>query len=366
MNFDFSDDQRLLQDAVRTMLAETSTSQAVREVLEGRATHSEAVWHNLIEMGAAAAAIPEQYGGAGLGYLELCLVAEEAGRQLAAVPLSSSFYLAAEAILRAGSDAQKQHWLPKIASGQVIAAAALDSRERYRAPAALTFDGHTLTGTSPALVDGGIAGLAVLRVGDALVLVDLAGAGVSRTPLPTLDPTRPLAALQFDRTPAERLTGADAATDAATVAARVLDGAAVLLAFEQVGGAARILDATRDYSLERKAFGRQIGSFQALKHRMAEIYTAIELARVHAYYGAWALSSDAPELPKAAAAARVAATRAYVVAAEEGIELHGGIGFTWEMDCHLHYRRARHLGQLIGSEHAWRARLADELIKEAA
>ncbi|HRP66496.1 MAG TPA: acyl-CoA dehydrogenase family protein [Thauera sp.] len=366
MNFDFSDDQRLLQDAVRTMLADTSTSQAVREVLEGRASHSEAVWLNLIEMGAAAAAIPEQYGGAGLGYLELCLVAEEAGRHLAAVPLSSSFYLAAEAILRAGSDAQKQRWLPKIAGGELVATAALGSRERYRTPAPLAFDGATLTGTSPALVDGGIAGLAVLRVADDLVLVDLAGAGVSRRPVPTLDPTRPLAALHFDRTPAERLPAADAATNAATVAARVLDGAAVLLAFEQVGGAARILEATRDYSLERKAFGRQIGSFQALKHRMAEIYTAIELARVHAYYGAWALSSDAPELPKAAAAARVSATRAYVVAAEEGIELHGGIGFTWEMDCHLHYRRARHLGQLIGSEHAWRARLADELIKEAA
>ncbi|MBS0512084.1 MAG: acyl-CoA/acyl-ACP dehydrogenase [Proteobacteria bacterium] len=362
MNFDFSDDQRLLQDAVRTMLADTSTSQAVREVLEGRASHSDAVWRNLIEMGAAAAAIPEQYGGAGLGYLELCLVAEEAGRHLAAVPLSSSFYLAAEALLRAGSEAQKQHWLPKIASGEVVATAALGSRERYRTPAPLAFDGATLTGTSPALVDGGIAGLAVLKVGNELVLVDLAGAGVSRTPVPTLDPTRPLAEVHFDRTPAERLPAADAAA----VATRVLDGAAVLLAFEQVGGAARILEATRDYSLERKAFGRQIGSFQAMKHKMAEIYTAIELARVHAYYGAWALSSDAPELPRAAAAARVAATRAYVVAAEEGIELHGGIGFTWEMDCHLHYRRARHLGQLIGSEHAWRARLADELIKEAA
>jgi len=362
VNFDFSDDQRLLQDAVRTMLAETSTSQAVREVLEGRASHCAAAWRNLIEMGAAAAAVPEQYGGAGLGHLELCLVAEEAGRHLAAVPLSSSFYLAAEALLRAGSEAQKRHWLPRIASGEVVATAALGSRERYRAPAPLAFDGETLTGTSPALADGGIAGLAVLRVGGELVLADLAGAGVSREPVPTLDPTRPLAEIRFERAPAERLPTADAAA----VAARVLDGAAVLLAFEQVGGAARILEQTRDYALERKAFGRQIGSFQALKHKMADIYAAIELARVHAYYGAWALSSDAPELPRAAAAARVAATRAYVVAAEEGIELHGGIGFTWEMDCHLHYRRARHLGQLIGSEHAWRARLADALIEEAA
>ncbi len=372
MNFDFSDDQRLLQDAVRTMLAETSTSQAVREVLEGRATHCDAVWRNLIDMGAAATAIPEQYGGSGLGYLALCLVAEEAGRHLVAVPLASSFYLAAEAILRAGSEAQKQHWLPQIASGKVVATAALGSRERYRKAAAtsLRFDGKTLSGSSPALSDGGIAGLAVLRVkagaedgvSDALVLVDLSATGVSRKALPSLDPTRPLAEIQFDHTPAEALAGADTAA----VATRVLDGAAVLIAFEQVGGAARILEITRDYSLERKAFGRQIGSFQALKHKMADIYTAIELARVHAYYGAWALASDAPELPRAAAAARVSATRAFVVAAEEGIELHGGIGFTWEMDCHLFYRRARQLGQCIGSEHAWRAQLADQLIKEAA
>lgn len=362
MNFDFSDDQRLLQDAVRTMLADTSTSQAVREVLEGRASHCQAVWRNLIEMGAAAAAIPEHYGGAGLGYLELCLVAEEAGRHLAAVPLAPSFYLAAEAILRSGNEAQKQRWLPRIASGEVIATAALGSRERFRRPPPLTFDGHTLTGTTAPMVDGSIAGLAVVKVADALLLVDLAGSGVGRKPVPTLDPTRPLAELHFDHTPVERLPAADSNA----LCERVLDGAAVLLAFEQVGGAACILEATRDYSLERKAFGRQIGSFQAMKHKMAEIYTMIELARVHAYYGAWALSSDAPELPRAAAAARVAATRAYTIAAEEGIELHGGIGFTWEMDCHLHYRRARHLGQLIGSEHAWRRRLADSLINKTA
>ena len=140
----------------------------------------------------------------------------------------------------------------------------------------------------------------------------------------------------------------------------------MLLAFEQLGGAQQALQASRDYALERRAFGRQIGSFQALKHKMAEIYTANELARVHAYYGAWALSTDAPELPLAAAAARVAATVAYNQAAEESIEIHGGIGFTWEMDCHLHFRRARYLGQLIGSEHAWRGQLADALIGEAA
>ncbi len=363
MNFDFSDDQRLLQEEVRKMLADTCTSAEIRRVLDGKATHAETVWRNLIDMGAATAAIPESYGGAGLGYLELCLVAEEAGRHLAPAPLSSSIYLAAEALLKGGSEAQKQQWLPRIARGELIATAALGSGETYLATPPLTFADGTLTGRAAVVADGMIAGLAILRAGDQLVLVDLESPGVTRKPLTSLDPTRPHAELNFSATPAELLRDG---LQGPALAARVLDGAAVLLAFEQVGGAARILDISRDYALERKAFGRQIGGFQALKHKMADIYTRNELARVHAYYGAWALAADAPELPLAAAAARVAATTAYKHAAEEGIEIHGGIGFTWEMDCHLYLRRSRHLGQLIGSEHAWRDRLAHELIKETA
>lgn len=362
MNFDFSDDQRLLQEEVRKMLAATSTSAEVRKVLEGTAPYSAPVWRQLLDMGAAAAAIPEAYGGAGLGYLELCLVAEEVGRHLAPVPLASSIFLAAEALLLGGSESQKQHWLPRIASGETIATAALGSVETYLAPVPLSFNGHTLDGSLAALPDGLAAGLAVLQAGDDLLLVDLTGPGVNRHAVPGLDPTRPYAAVSFAATPAEIL----GQSGTAALAQRLLDGAAVLLAFEQIGGAARALDMSREYSLERKAFGRQIGGFQALKHKMADIYTRNEIARVHAYYGAWALSSLAPELPVAAAAARVSATTAYNYAAEESIEIHGGIGYTWEMDCHLHMRRARHLGQLIGSVHAWRARLGDELLKGAA
>ncbi len=362
MNFDFSDDQRLLQVEVRKMLAATSTSAEVRKVLEGTTPYSAPVWRQLLDMGAAAAAIPEAYGGAGLGYLELCLVAEEAGRHLAPVPLASSIFLAAEALLQGGSESQKKQWLPRIASGEAIATAVLDGVESYLASAPLTFNGSTLNGSVSVLPDGLVAGLAVLQAGDDLLLVDLTGPGVSRRAVSGLDPTRPSAAISFANTPAEILGQGGSAV----LALRLLDGAAVLLAFEQIGGAARALDMSREYAMERKAFGRQIGGFQALKHKMADIYTRNEMARVHAYYGAWALSSRAPELPVAAAAARVAATTAYNYAAEEGIEIHGGIGYTWEMDCHLHMRRARYLGQLIGSVHAWRARLGDELIKGAA
>ncbi|CAB1368219.1 Acyl-CoA dehydrogenase domain-containing protein (fragment) [Denitratisoma oestradiolicum] len=199
MNFDFSDDQRLLQAEVGKMLAETSTSAAVRQVLGGEAAYSATVWRNLIDMGAAAAAIPEAYGGAGLGHLELCLVAEEAGRHLAPVPLSSSFYLAAEALVHGGSEGQKQQWLPRIASGEVIATAVLGSTETYLATP-LAFDGKTLNGKAAVVPDGMVAGLAVLKAGVDLVLVDLSAAGVSRKPLSSQDPTRPYAELSFANT----------------------------------------------------------------------------------------------------------------------------------------------------------------------
>ncbi len=361
MNFDFSDEQRRMQAEVRRMLSESSTSAELRQVLEGQGDYSHAVWKRLLEMGAATAAIPEAYSGAGLGHLELCLVAEEAGRHLAAVPLSSSFFLAAEAIRLAGSKAQREAWLPRLARGEAIGTAALEAKESLNGLPGLTFDGRRLSGVVPVLPDGHVADVAVIRCAEDLLLVDLRAAGVSSKRMVGLDPTRPLASIRFDQAHAERLPDGDGNT-----IGRVLDGAAVLLAFEQLGGADRVLEISRDYSLQRKAFGRPIGSFQALKHRMADMHTRNELARAHAYYGAWALSTGASELPLAAAAARVAATTAFNFAAEENIEIHGGIGFTWEMDCHLYLRRARHLAQVLGSEHLWRSRLAAALIEEHA
>ena len=359
MNFDFSDEQRRMQEEVRRMLADTCTSAELRRVLGGEAPYSAETWRNLHAMGAAVAAIPEEFGGSGMGYLELCLVAEEAGRQLAAVPFGSSIYLAAEALLHCASEVQQRTWLPRIAAGEVIGSAALAATERYLSEAAPVFDGATLSGVVQPVPDGMVAGLLVLEAGGMLLLVDLTHAGVQRTPLASLDPTRPLARIAFDAVPAEPLAGAPGAE-------RVRSAAAVLFAFEQLGGAARALEIARDYALERKAFGRPIGGFQALKHKMADIYTRIELARVHVYYGAWALSSNAPQLPLAAAAARTAASSAFTFAAEESIEIHGGIGFTWEMDCHLYLRRARYLGQIIGSVHTWRARLGAALLEEVA
>jgi acyl-CoA dehydrogenase len=363
MNFDFSEDQRRLQEEVRRVLTDISTSAEVRTVLDGAAPYSAKTWRHLADLGALGIAIPADYGGTGLGHLELCLVAEEAGRALAAVPLLSSIYLAAEAIKLAGSQAQKSLWLPRIANGDVIATAVLDPRAQTLAKGeALAFANGTLTGTIDALPDGMIAQIAVFHVDNRLVLVDLAAAGVTRSQRASLDPARPLAKLSFAGVAAEELPMGDAKT----IARRITHGAAVLLAFEQVGGAERALYATRDYALQRRAFGRVIGSFQSVKHKLADMFAAIEVARAHAWFGAWAMATDAAELPRAAAAARVAATDAYTLAAEEGLHLHGGIGYTWEMDCHMHLRRARWLGQIIGTSHIWRETLASALIAEAA
>lgn len=359
MNFDFSEDQRRLQQEVNRVLTAHSTSAAVRRVLEGEALYCADSWRQLADLGALGIAIPEDQGGSGMGLLELCLIAEEAGRSLAAVPLLSSIYMASEILRRGGTDAQRSEWLPRLAQGSAIMTAAItpDGDRVLSAPAPHFANGR-LTATLNAVPDAMAASHCIVLAGDALLLVDLSG--VAREAQASLDPTRPLGQIRIEDAPAETIM----ATGGEALARIVLDGAAVLLAFEQVGGAERALYAARDYVMERRAFGRVVGGFQAVKHKLADLYTAIALARAHAYYGAWALSTSAPEHARAAAAARVAATTAYNQAAEESLHLHGGIGYTWEMDCHLHLRRARWLGQIIGSEHYWRERLAARLIEE--
>lgn len=363
MNFDFSDDQRRLQDEVRRVLSDHSTSSNVRLVLEGERPYCADSWRELAALGALGIALPEEHGGSGMGLLELCLVAEEAGRSLAAIPLLSTVFLAAEAIRRAGTTGQKAEWLPRIANGELLVSAVIDRRShRVLTDNGLVWDGERLSGAIDAVPDGAAAHAILVLVDDMLLLVDLCGPGIARHRQKSIDPTRPLARVVFSGVAAERLSAADGAT----VATQVVDGAAVLLAFEVVGGAERALYAARDHVLHRRAFGRVVGSFQAVKHRLAEIFAQIEIARAHAYYGAWAMATGAAELPRAAAAARLSATTAYNLAAEESLHLHGGMGYTWEADCHLHLRRARWLGQILGNEHQWREKLAASLIGEAA
>ncbi len=369
MNFDFSDQQKQLRDEARRYLTEHSSPKAVRAVLDGGAPFDQALWKGLAGMGFLGVAVPEEFGGAGAGHLELCVIAEEMGRALAPVPFSSSIYLATEAIMLAGSDEQKRRLLPGLASGQSIGTLALFERPGNPSPQAIAASvaGGALSGTKVPVPDGAIADIAIIAARTAssgretdisLFVVDLHDKGVTRKALTSLDPTRNQAEIVFQNCPAEPL---GAAGEGWSILSRVLDRAAVLMAFEQVGGADRALEMGRDYALDRIAFGRPIGSFQAVKHMLADMYVSATLARSNAYYGAWALSTDAAELPEAAATARISATQAFQHCAKNNIQVHGGMGFTWEFDCHLYYRRANALAVALGSLSYWEDLLIDRL-----
>ncbi len=363
MNFDFPDELKQLRDEARRFLSERCPTSVPRRILEGPEPYDRALWQSMAEMGWTGAAIPEQYGGAGLGHLAVCVLAEELGHAVAPVPFSSSVYLATEAIQLFGSDAQKQQHLPKLAAGETIGTFAMAERPGPADPRRLTShvaDGR-LTGTKLAVPDGDIADLAVVAVhgGNApwLFLVDLGSPGVAREPVTTIDPTRSHARIVFDNVAAEPLPGSEGADSIR----RLLDRAAVMLAFEQVGGAQAALEMARDYARERYAFGRPIGSFQAIKHKLADIYIAVELARSNAYYGAWALHSEAAELPIAASVARISACDVGWLASKENIQTHGGMGFTWQMDCQFYYRRAKLHALALGGTREWKRRLIAEL-----
>ena len=357
MNLDFTDEQNELRDAVRKFLVNESPVAMARENIDATKPYSDAVWKGLADMGVTALMLPESCGGHGMGALELCVVAEEVGRQNACVPLISSLYLATQTMLLGSTEAQQQVWLSRVATGTIATLAApLDETQGAKAIANLpVFDGKALNGVAALVSDGAIAEFAVVLAKDSsgkavFVVADL-DASVARRTLDCIDNSRPYAELTFKATPA---TALDNCADALDVLQQVRYRAAVLVAFEQVGGADKALEIAVAYARERKAFGKPIGVYQAIKHKLADIFTQNQLA----------LNSNAPELAKAAAGARVSASQAFTFAAQESMQTHGGMGFTWEVDCQLFYKRARQLGVMLGSVHEWREVLAKELEKE--
>ena len=366
MNFDFSEDQKLLKEQVSKFLADNCNIDVVRDVLEGESSYSEVVWNGLVELGLTGTAIPEEYGGIGLGALELCVIAEEIGRAAAPVPFSSSVYLGTDAIVKYGTQSQKEKWLPKLASGEIISTFALpetNSEPTEKNIKTSILDGK-INGKKIPVADGSYADIAIVVVRDAsteniaLAITELNNSNVSRNQISTLDPSRDHAEIVFKDSDGELM---DTGEEGWSAIERVLDSAAVLMAFEQIGGAEASLKMAIEYALDRYAFGRQIGSYQAIKHKLADMYVKIELARSNSFYGAMMLNDDGADLKIAAAASRVAATDAFNFAAQENVHTHGGIGFTWEADTQFFYRRSQVLGLALGSSLTWKNKLVNQL-----
>ena len=369
MNFAFSEEQEELRRSVRRFLEDKSPETEVRRLMETTEGYDPAVWTQMAQqLGLQGLTIPEEYGGSGFSYVELIVVLEEMGRALLCAPYYATVGLAANALLASGDDAAKKEFLPGIASGETIATLAFteDSgrwdEDGITLEATKTGDGWTLSGHKMFVFDGHTANLIIVaaRSGGAVSLfaVDGSASGLTRTPLSTMDQTRKQARLEFTNTPA-RLIGAEGQGWA--VLSKVLDLAAVALAAEQVGGAQKVLEMSVEYAKVRVQFGRPIGSFQAIKHKCADMLLEVESAKSAAYYAGWAAAEDNDELPVVASLAKAYCSDAYFHAAAENIQIHGGIGFTWEHPAHLYFKRAKSSELMLGDPSYHRELLAQRI-----
>jgi alkylation response protein AidB-like acyl-CoA dehydrogenase len=362
-------EQDELRDSVRRFLADRVPLSRVRELMETEDGIDRAVWEQVgAQLGLLGLAIPEEYGGGGFTFAEQAIVLEELGAALYGGPYLASAVLAATALLASPDEGARRDLLPAIASGETIATLAFTEDDgswdpgTIRLSAAKSGDDWRLDGHKSFVLDGGSAGLIlVLAVADgglSLFAVEAGAPGLGRTVLPTLDQTRKLARLEFDGVPG-RLIGSPG--DAAAVIGRVLDVAAIALAAEQLGGAQRALDMAVEYSKVRHQFGRPIGSFQALKHRMADLLLEVESLRSAVIYAAAAVTDGSAEVPVLASLVKAYASDTYFHAAAENIQIHGGIGFTWEHDAHLYFKRAKSSELFLGDASYHRERLATRI-----
>jgi alkylation response protein AidB-like acyl-CoA dehydrogenase len=369
VNFAFSDEQEELRKVVRQFLESKSSEAAVREQMETERGYDEAVWRQMAEqLGLQGLHIPEEHGGSGFSYIELIVVLEEMGRALLCAPYFSSVVLAANALLHAGDDQAKADLLPGIASGETVATLAFTEPNGRWDEAGITMsaassgDRWSLDGTKMFVLDGHTADVVLVAArtdaGVSLFRVPGDAEGLTRTALSTMDQTRKQAKLEFSGTPAT-LVGTDGGGWA--VLERVLDLAAVSLAAEQVGGAQMCLDMAVAYAKDRVQFGRPIGSFQAIKHKCADMLLEVESAKSAAYYAGWCASELNDELPSVASLAKAYCSEAYFHAAAENIQIHGGIGFTWEHPAHLYFKRAKSSELLFGDPTYHRELLAQRI-----
>jgi alkylation response protein AidB-like acyl-CoA dehydrogenase len=369
VNFAFNEEQEELRKALRRFLEEKSPETEVRRLMDAEDGFDRAVWTQMAEqLGLLGLAIPEAYGGSGFSYVELTIVFEEMGRALLVAPYFASVALAANLLLASGDEDAKSAYLPGIAEGATRATVALTEpagrwdEAGVTLPATPAGAGWTLSGDKSFVIDGHTADLVLVAArtdaGVSIFAVDKGADGFTATSLPTMDQTRKQAKLTFDATPA-RLIGTDG--EGWGPISKMLDLAVVALAAEQVGGAQRVLDMAVQYAKDRVQFGRPIGSFQAIKHKCADLLLEVESAKSAAYYAGWVAAEDSDELPVVASLSKSYCSEAYFHAAADNIQIHGGIGFTWEHPAHLYFKRAKSSELLFGDPTYHRELLAQRI-----
>ena len=356
-----------LRGVLRDYLSETSPSETVRKLMLTETGYDEAAWLQMArELGLHGIAVPERWGGAGAGVAELAVVFEEMGRALLCSPFYATVGLATQAILASGDDEAAERFIPRFVDGSTTATLILNGRLDAWDPATVTLRadrdgaGHRIHGEAPLVIDGHTADVVLAAAntaaGVSLFAVDARSEGVKRTPLAGIDRTRKVAHMEFDNASARLIATDGGASDFLT---RASDLGIVSLAAEQIGAAQRCLDMAVDYAKSRIQFGRPIGSFQAVKHRCADMLVRVEGARSAASHAATiADSADADDLATAASVAKMVCSEALLQAALDNMRIHGGIGFTWEHDAHLYVRRAKATQLIYGSPDYHAERLA--------
>jgi alkylation response protein AidB-like acyl-CoA dehydrogenase len=361
MQYTFTTEQREFRDVLRRFFGQTSPPSVVRRLMETAAGWDAALWRDLnTQLGLCGVHVPEAYGGMGFSFVELGIVLEEMGRTLVCAPYFSSTVLATTAILNGADEAQKQALLPGLALGDTVATLAFTEPDGQWDPAGIETTAHPsagryrLSGVKSFVIDGHTADLLIVlarrpgstgRSGLSLFAVRGDAGGLTRTPLQTLDPTRKLARVEFADVNAELLGVPEAAAESLS---KTLAQASAMLANEMVGGAERLRESALEYANLRVQFGRPISSFQAMKHKQADMLLDVELAKSAAYRAAQAAADDQADLPVLASLAKASASEAYLQTAIHTIQIHGGVGFTWENDTHLWFKRAKSSEVLLG------------------
>jgi alkylation response protein AidB-like acyl-CoA dehydrogenase len=361
MEFGLSESQEFLKDSARNFFAGECPSAEMRRLMETDAAYDASLWSKLTEQGYTGIIFPEAYGGVGLGKVELMLLMEEAGRALLPGPFFSTVVLAGSVLEAVGTPAHKQKYLAPICQGEVRATVALveASASWNLRDVQLSATNGKLTGEKLFVMDAAIADFLVVVARNGVFVVDSNAHGLKTSPMHGMDLTRKLYKVEFNNTPAEHIGGT-------TDLPRAFDIAAAALAAELVGGMQRILDITVEYAKTRKQFGKPIGMFQAVQHQCADMYLETESSRSAVYYAGWALEENSPEAATAVSIAKMYASDAARTVGNRGIQIHGGMGFTWENDLHLYYRRAKASETAFGDATFHRERIARLVIDEGA